>query len=259
MKKKPSFAIPWAFTLTALSSILAFSVPASANSGPVTTPREYESEAIQNAPPYDTEDAKTYIDGMPQIRALTDGLADEEGLITFGAVSPSDSAFEELKQEIEKLTADDHIVSLIMADLRTKSGVAFQSSLPMCSQSTIKGIYIGALLESKPEAMEENGQFMHDAIVYSKNAPYTHLWDTYGPAPMEKWCKEADVDLSFAKTSYPRDKTARDMFKMWTRLYCYLNGEAQDSEFASWFADSSCSATRKQLGDRFPVQTKKTT
>ena len=232
--------------------------PVFAGSGPVTTPPEYESMAIQNAPEYDTEDARTYIDSMPEIRALADTPEDSEGLTAFGAVSPSEEAFLALREEVEKLTADGHIVSMIMVDLRTKSGVSCRSSVPMCSQSTIKGIYIGSVLEGNPAALEENGQYMHDAVVYSKNEPYTSLWDTYGSAPLEKWCKEAGVDPSFGQSPYPRDKTARDMFKMWTRLYCYLNSDEkiQHSAFASWFADSSCSAAKKQLGDRYPVQTK---
>ena len=35
-----------------------------------------------------------------------------------------------------------------------------------------------------------------------------------------------------------------------------MNGEAQLTDFAAWFADSIASAAGEQLGSRFPVQTK---
>ena len=225
-------------------------------SGPVATPRDLESPAIQGAPAYDTEAARAYIDIIPEIRGLVDGIVEEGGLAVFGEAAPSLEALEHLLTEIQRLQEGGHKVSLIMADLATKSGVSFQSGLWMCSQSTIKGIYVGSLLEANPASLEENGQYMHDAIVYSDNYSYETLREIYGDEPIRRWCEEAGVDPGFAGEFYPRSNTARDMFKMWTRLYCYLNGDAQYSDFASWFADSIASATKAQLGNRCPVQTK---
>ncbi|GEM_PF-2277581 len=225
-------------------------------SGPVSTPREAESAAIRNAPAYNTALAASFIEDMPQIRALIDGAEDENALTCFGEARPSEEAFQKLEGEISRLSEGGHKVSLVMVDLATRSGVSYHSAIPMCAQSTIKGIYIGALLDERPQALEENGQYMHDAVVFSANEPYHCLRSIYGSAPIEKWCREAGVDTGFASDLYPRTYTARDMFKMWTRLYAFLNSKAQGSPFASWFADSSCSATKKQLGNRFPVQTK---
>ena len=225
-------------------------------SGPVSVPVEEESPAIQAAPAYDTQAAKAYMDHIPEIRELVDSVIGEEGLAVFGKAVPSKAALGNLEAQIEKLMAGGHKVSVIMADLATKSGIVFHGNVPMCAQSTIKGIYIGALLDNQPEAFEKNGQYMHEAVVYSANEPYHNLREIYGSDPLKKWCREAGVDADFAESLYPRNKTARDMFRMWTRLYCYLNGEGSGSRFASWFADSSCSAAKKQLGGRFPVQTK---
>ena len=69
MKKKNLHALSGLLFLSLLAGSASFSVSVLANSGPVSTPREYESLAIQNAPAYDTADARTYIDGMPEVRA----------------------------------------------------------------------------------------------------------------------------------------------------------------------------------------------
>ena len=223
-------------------------------SGPISVPMQDESAAIQAAPAYDMAAAKKYIPFMPEIRSLLDTLADNEGLISFGSEKPSRAAFEKLNEEIRKLSADAHKVSLLMMDLKTRSGAAYHSSVPMCTQSTIKAIYVGALIEFRPESLVENGQYMHDAVVYSSNEAYENLREIYGDFPIKKWCEETGVDTGFAEINYPRTYTARDMFKMWTRLYCFLNGNDDRTNFAAYYADSIASATGKQITD--PHQTK---
>lgn len=225
-------------------------------SGPAGERCFEKSQAIRNAPEYDAERAKNLIPVMPEIRELVSGLEDTVSLTMFGEFRPDRTALDRLEREIGKLTSGGHKVSLIMADAGTLSGVAFCPFRPMCSQSTVKGIYAGAMLEMFPAALKDNGRYIHDAVVYSDNLSYENLRKIYGPDPMIRWCAEADVDPSFAKSDYPRDKTAADMLKMWTRLYCFLNGAAQNTDFAAWFADSAASAARQQLGGRCPVQTK---
>ena len=223
-------------------------------SGPISVRMEDESPAIQAAPAYDRAAAAAFIPAMPKIRALIDSIREDAELICFGTSEPPEEALKVLEDEIRKLSTDNHKVSLLMADLMTRSGVSCRSSLKMCTQSTVKAIYVGALIESRQEALAENGQYMHDAIVYSDNASYENLRKIYGIQPIKKWCEEAGVDTAFAEQLYPRTYTARDMFKMWTRLYSFLNGDADKTNFAAYYADSIASATAKQLSD--PVQTK---
>ena len=180
-------------------------------SGPVAIPLAEESAAIQAAPAYDVEAAKQYIADMPRVRSLIDGIPQDDALTCFGAFSPSPEAAEKLNAEIQKILADHHKVSLIMVDLKTRSGSAFHSTVPMCTQSTVKAIYVGALLNARPQAFEENGQYIRDTVVLSSNEAYESLREIYGKEPIQAWCREAGVDETFADPPYPRDKTARDM------------------------------------------------
>lgn len=243
------------FALTACAS--KDNTPTVPHSGPIVTPMEAESEAIQNAPAYDTEAAKRFIETMPAVRSLVDGVASENELVSFGNASPSNEAMQALQREVDTLSADNHLVSLIMVDLQTQSGVAYNPDIAMCTQSTIKGVYIGSVLDQNPAALEKDGQYMHDAIEFSSNDSYESLRTLYGADPLAAWCQEAGVDSSFAASGFPRTNSAKDMLKMWTMLYCYLNsGSEEAAAIAPYFADSSASATKKQLGDRYPVQTK---
>ncbi len=225
-------------------------------SGPISVPRQEESPRIQNAPAYDTEKAKSYLAVLPEIRTMVDALRAGEELVYFGEASVSAEAMKNLWTAIQDLTREDHQVSLIMVDLDTRSGVCYGTEKPLCSQSTIKAIYVGSLLEQHPVALEENGQYMRDAIVSSSNEAYQALRGIYGNAPLISWCHDAGVDESMAEPYYPRDKTVKDMLKLWTRLYAFLNGDRDPTGFAAYYADSIASATGECLGDVYPVQTK---
>ena len=225
-------------------------------SGPVSIPLSDESAAIQAAPAYDVEAAKQYLADMPRIRSLIDGIPKDDVLTCFGERRPSPAAVDRLNAEIQKILTDHHQVSLIMVDLKTQSGVALCSTVPMCTQSTVKAIYVGALLTAHPQAFRENGQYIRDTIVLSSNEAYESLREMYGKAPIQAWCREAGVDETFADLPYPRDKTARDMLKLWTRLYCFLNDGTDIANAGRYFADSAMSAAKECFRGRFPVQTK---
>ena len=225
-------------------------------SGPVSIPLTEESAAIQAAPAYDVEAAKKYLADMPRIRSLIDGIPKDDELTCFGACAPSPEVLKSLDTEIQKFIDDHHKVSLIMVDLKTQSGVAFHSTVPMCTQSTVKAIYVGALLTAHPQAFRENGQYIRDTVVLSSNEAYESLREIYGKAPIQAWCRETGVDETFADPLYPRDKNARDMLKLWTRLYCFLNDGTDIANAGRYFADSAMSAAKECFRGRYPVQTK---
>ena len=227
-------------------------------SGPVIIPRENESEAIRTAPAYDMKKAAQYLERMSILRRLIGEIPADHELTLFGHALSGylEKELRLVRREIGKLTADGHRCSMIMADPDTMSGVSFRSGEPMCAQSTVKAVYTGALLEDQPEAAMENGRYVRDAIVFSDNGAYERLRRIYGPDPLIRWCLETGVDTGFALPDYPRDGNARDMLRLWTRLYEFFNGGKDVLNFGAYYADTSASATRKQLSGRCPVQTK---
>ena len=225
-------------------------------SGPVSVPLSLESQAIQAAPAYNMEEAKKYIPVMPRIRSLIDGLPQKDTLACFGPAVPSADTLRTVEAEIRRILADGHKISLLLADPVTCSGLSFRSAQPMCTQSTVKAIYVGALLSRFPRAFEENGQYIRDTLVLSSNEAYENLREIYGPEPIRTWCRETGVDEAFADLPYPRAYTARDMLKLWTRLYVFLNDGSDLANAGRYCADSAMSAAAACLGSRCPVQTK---
>ena len=224
-------------------------------SGPVCVPPDGEAPAMRNWPER-VPGADAFVDRVPIVMQKLDGLRDRRGYASFGTARPSPAAQRRLMREIRKLEKGGHKVSLAMADLAHMSGLGYRSELTMCTQSTIKAVYCGALLDMHPGAFQENGQYIHDAVVYSENEPYHLLRAIYGDAPMLRWCREAGVRDSYAHSLYPRDGNAREMLKLWGRLYRFLNGGQDRNRYGACLADTSASAARKQLGGRFAVQSK---
>ena len=224
-------------------------------SGPITVSREEESAKIQRAPAYNKEWARAYFPMLPIIRQNLDPIASEDICVLFGQKQPSEAAKEALVNAITTLKQDNHFVSFMMVDANSLSGVAYNADSPFCTQSTIKAIYVGTLLENHPEALQENGQYMHDAIVYSDNDAYESLRTIYGDDDLHRWFRETGVEEYKADPLYPRNVTVKEMVKLWTRLYEVLNGEDPEN-FAAYYADSLASATSAVLGEIYPVQTK---
>ena len=200
---------------------------------------------------------KDYIGEMPALQALIDSVPEEDGLIAFGPKAPAPEALRRLDGEIRKILSDGHRVSMIAVRPASKSGVSFCSKVPMCTQSTVKAIYVGALLERFPGALAEHRERIRETIVLSSNEAYETLRDLYGPEPIRAWCRESGVAEGFADLPYPRAYHARDMLKLWTRLYCFLNGGSEAAAgVGGYFEKSAMSAARERLGARCRVQTK---
>ena len=197
-----------------------------------------------------------YAADMPAVRALADSIPAGGGLVCFGERMPLPGTVQPVEDEIRKITEDGHQVSMIMINLPAKSGLAFRPGVQMCTQSTVKAIYIGAMLTFFPRSFAEHRRLIRDTIVLSSNEAYERLRDLYGPEPVRAWCRETGVDEGFADLPYPRAYTARDMLKLWTRLYCFLNDGSDRHGVGRFFAESVLSAARERLGNRCPVHSK---
>ena len=81
---------------------------------------------------------------MSAVRALIDSVPGGDGLIVFGEKTPAPETLRRLHGEIQKMVNDGHRVSMIAVHPTSRSGAAFRPDAVMCSQSTVKAIYVGA-------------------------------------------------------------------------------------------------------------------
>ena len=196
------------------------------------------------------------IDSMSEVRRILREVSDEGRLAVFGRLSPSADALEKLDREIEKVADTGHDLSLIMIDLNGQSGVSFCSDRVMCYQSTIKAIYVGSLLDERPEVFSKHQEEIRKTIELSENDTYKFLRDTYGNEPLIRWCRDCGIDESFTDRHYPRDRTAKELCILWTRMFAYLESGKAPKELKAYLSNSACSSARDVLSDRCFVQSK---
>ena len=189
------------------------------------------------------------------VLALFDGIKDDNELTTFGENKPSDAAIKALKSEIAALCEGDHDVSLVMIDLDTLSGVSYQSDRVMCGQSTIKAVYIGSLLESRPELFEKEKEDIRKVIEQSNNESYEKLREKYGTEYLEKWCTEVGVEHNMIEKAYPREAVT-DIARLWTKMVPYLNADDTPDELKKYYSNSKFSSAKEVLGSRMKVYSK---
>lgn len=194
-------------------------------------------------------------DSMKETRRNLREVSDKGRLVFFGTSMPYEDLGNQLRNEIKKITGTGHDVSLILYDLVTRSGVSFCSDRIMCYQSTIKAIYVGALLDGQPELFAKHRETIHKTIEYSDNDTYQELRNSYGDEPLLRWCRECSIDDSFADRLYPR-RSAKELCILWTRMYAYLESGNAPEELKEWLSHSACSSAKEVLSDRCNIQTK---
>ncbi len=182
-------------------------------------------------------------------------VSDKDRLMFFGRYDPSEAVALRLRKELEQITGTGHDVSLILYDLPTQSGVSCCSDRIMCYQSTVKAIYIGALLEARPELFIRHREEIHQTIEYSNNDTYKHLRESYGDEALLQWCRECAIDEGFADRLYPR-RSAKELCILWTRMYAYLESGNAPEDLKSWLSHSACSSAKEVLSGRCLIQTK---
>lgn len=224
-------------------------------SGPITTPLNEEAIEIQKAPAYALCHAKRIIDNLPRAIAAVDCIKNTAKIQVFGTEGKAPN-LEVLNRELEAVKKDNHNISFLLINLERLNGIAYNIDMEMCTQSSIKGPYIGALLESDYDLLQENGQNMHDAIVNSDNDAYLSLCRKYGFQPIRSWAKDVGVDPYVVQIPFPRLMTVRDMAKLWVKMYAFLNEENDKTNFAKYFAKTAGSGISYELGKDYPVQTK---
>ena len=200
--------------------------------------------------------ADNYIDALPHIQAILRDISNDEKLTLFDHASASESAVNTLEKEISAIISTGHKISLIMIGLKDGSGISYRSQEIMCYQSTIKAIYVGSLLDERPELFEKHKEEIRKTIELSDNDTYAYLRDLYGNEPLLRWCKDCNIDEGFVRTYYTRDRSAKELCILWTRMYAFLESEKAPTELKTYLSHSACSSASEVLSDRCFVQSK---
>ena len=200
---------------------------------------------------------RAYQERAEEARSALSKASGEKQLTSFGDLNLSAESKKDIEDAIKKITDSGRMVSFISVDLMTDKGIAYNPDQKTTSQSTIKGPYLASALdEDATRFNEENLNDFKQTITVSSGPCYEKLRTKFGSDCLLKWCRELSISDTYVDRIYPRNITARDMAKIWTKMYEFLNTHDDLNEFVSYFTGTKFSAIYHELGNEYKIQSK---
>lgn len=193
---------------------------------------------------------------MNSLRSKISDMGTSADKVVFtGNTGYSQEKLDRLNSEISLLKDEGVSLGFILADIDSGKGFSYNADWKFCSQSTIKAPYVASVLTEIPNAFNDNKYSIKQIITVSDNDEYENFRQKYGDSYMIRWCEKAGVPESVGEPLYPRNITVRDLAKLWTLLYEYIENEAPDS-LKGWFNGTKYSVIYETLGSDYPVWSK---
>ena len=150
-----------------------------------------------------------------------------------GNVSPDD--LKDIKAAIESLNEQNIHPAVSLQTIDGSLSVSYNDNTSYYTASSIKGVYITALLQEQVDTDETPyanvKTLIENAIIYSDNSSYASLRRQYGDDCLKAWMKENDIDPGvydttdeYAEVWYPRSTSAQ-LMDAWLSIYPYVTGD----------------------------------
>ncbi len=160
-------------------------------------------------------------------------------------------------EAIRKTTKDyRYNISFIVMDMCTGEGLTYNIDQKYYSASAIKGPYIAALTEARPEMIDTNARAMTEIVMNSDNKLYSGYRRSYGRDFLLKLCEDLEIDEPSMVYNYPHI-SARDMAKFWIHDYYYFNTNPDGIRIRNWYESPNQSPIHAVFeGQKYTTQSK---
>lgn len=163
-----------------------------------------------------------------------------------------------LQSAIRNVTAGGRNLGIMMIDLKTGRGLAYNANAAIYSASSIKGPYVAAINKFYPWTVGGGtASTMGQTIGWSSNEGYASLRRQYGAGPMSA------LQRFVGATSFPSnynyvDISAKDMAKLWVGCYDYFfeNTNERSAWCRSLYTDPLLSFIRQAHAGRYATYSK---
>lgn len=186
-------------------------------------------------------------------------IRNKRKIAALGNFSPSKKAKKALKAAVKSIRKQGYDVGFVMMDLATHKGIAYNCGTIFYGASSIKAPYMAAAIERHPEAIKKYARQIVDTLVYSWDDTYKEVVRAYGEKPLMAWRKQLKLDSDFATFTVDNPwvgYTARDLAKLWVRIYQWSQHSATGEKFCSWSEYPETSAIHYMLGGNYRTQSK---
>ena len=173
----------------------------------------------------------------------------------FGGYSVPTAYRNALMNEVLSIQNSGYKVGFVMIDLGSERGVACNADQKLYSASSVKGLYIGALLSQNRAAYNNDRANMQTILRTSDNALYSALGNKYGFSYIRNWCNSTGIDSNVCANLYTY-YSARDMAKLWVKMDEFFSSGSYGTEIGTWYQNPNRSPIHSQLGGRYITRSK---
>lgn len=163
-----------------------------------------------------------------------------------------------LQDAVAAFTAKGYHLGFAMVDLKTGRGASYNASQKFYPASSIKAVYVTAILESTHGGAASSSDAITKCLVDSDNDAFRTLLKTYGYNVYGSWLQSRAPEAAQEAYGYNYPHiSAAGMLNCWREVYRFgKSGEAGASLLTGCLARTNHSAWGALLRDRFTVWSK---
>lgn len=163
-----------------------------------------------------------------------------------------------LQDAVAAFTAKGYHLGFAMVDLKTGRGASYNASQKFYPASSIKAVYVTAILESTHGGAASSSDAITKCLVDSDNDAFRTLLKTYGYNVYSSWLQSRAPEAAQEAYGYNYPHiSAAGMLNCWREVYRFgKSGEAGASLLTGCLARTNHSAWGALLRDRFTVWSK---
>ncbi len=181
--------------------------------------------------------------------AIVEGIGDTSSLTVVGDFVISDEMQAKVQAEIDRMTENGREPSILLLDLETGAGLAFDIDDNHYSASSIKAINICALCSLIPESFTYSYEGMRSALVNSSNDAYEAVFNSYSDNTPNLWRARAHLGNQQWGRMYT-NYTVRQFAQLWLTNWDYLTQEGETQEtLRSWMSATLASSFAAAFGE----------
>lgn len=182
---------------------------------------------------------------------------EEKGLSTFGIATPENVQLDDLAKSIEEYNVKfDTKIHMVLFDLNTYSGFAYNADAFCPLASAIKLPYIASLIDGNPGVFKKEKTKIENCLVWSDNQSYFSLYKKYGIKYLQSWCDQVGITDNLCDIEFPEHATARDMSLLWLKAYYFLNTCEYSDQLINMLKRTEKSLFQDILSDRYSIYSK---
>ncbi len=173
----------------------------------------------------------------------------------FGGYKISKKRAANIQSEISKINKAGYDLGFILLDPVSGKGISYNSDGVFYSASSVKGIYIAAIVADNPKILTTDRYDIDAVLKKSDNAAYFRLRRKYGTVPIYKWCEKSDVDPAIGYENFA-SYSPRQLAKLWSTNLMYFYSGGTGGQLASMYESPNISTIHTTLGTKYRTRTK---